>query len=538
MSPSGSVRPPEGPVSWARRWPWLSGLVVAAIFFGLGLFTLHDFGRTWDEELSYRAGLRNLEILPEVLTARADVEWPWVKLTGYQYVMDTLRVWLALKANHIFGWNDDPILGFHLFHLVLATSTILFTFGVALELTGRIRPALLAAVVLATLPKFIAHSQSNPKDVLGLFTCSAAMLAGVSAARSGRLAGYLAAGAVAGLALTSHVVSLFHLPMLAAWILAAGRGTPPRRVLGLGGLLVATAAAAFLSWPWLWPAPWERLRIAYETIRVWDLPMSVLYLGTVYPHATPPLHYFVVSLAVATPLLLLVGAALGVATLARGKTDEEPGRRRLAVFASLWFGALAVAEAFATARYDGVRHLLAILPPFALLAATGLDSVLATIRAMWTRGGWRRGVALAGSATLVLAYVGTLAQLRAIHPYQDAYLNEAVNAAIPGHAEDVFELEYWAGTYKEGGAWLNEHVPGPAAVLAPFAPQVAYHAIDRRFTLINTDHSGGYQGPQYLMLITRKALYTPRIVDVRARLQPIFTIQRQKATLLEIYRLQ
>jgi len=105
-------------------------------------------------------------------------------------------------------------------------------------------------------------------------------------------------------------------------------------------------------------------------------------------------------------------------------------------------------------------------------------------------------------------------------------------------AEDVFELEYWAGTYKEGGAWLNEHVPGPAAVLAPFAPQVAYHAIDRRFTLINTDHSGGYQGPQYLMLITRKALYTPRIVDVRARLQPIFTIQRQKATLLEIYRLQ
>jgi hypothetical protein len=53
-----------------------------------------------------------------------------------------------------------------------------------------------------------------------------------------------------------------------------------------------------------------------------------------------------------------------------------------------------------------------------------------------------------------------------------------------------------------------------------------------------TDHSGGYQGPQYLMLITRKALYTPRIVDVRARLQPIFTIQRQKATLLEIYRLQ
>ena len=125
-----------------------------------------------------------------------------------------------------------------------------------------------------------------------------------------------------------------------------------------------------------------------------------------------------------------------------------------------------------------------------------------------------------------------------IHPYEDAYLNEAVNAAIPGHAEEVFELEYWASTYKEGGAWLNQHVPGPAAVLAPLAPQVAYHAVDRRFTLINTDHADGYSGPQYLMRITRKTLYTPRIVAVRAWLQPVFTIQRQKATLLEIYRVQ
>ena len=153
------------------------------------------------------------------------------------------------------------------------------------------------------------------------------------------------------------------------------------------------------------------------------------------------------------------------------------------------------AEAFATARYDDVRHLLAILPPFALLAGAGLDGLIAAIGRMLTRGGWRRAAALAGTAALVLAYVGTLAQLRAIHPYEDTYLNEAGNAAIPGHAEDIFELEYWAGSYKEGGAWLNQHAPGPAAVLAPIAPQVAYPAVDRRFTLVNTDHADSYAGP-------------------------------------------
>ena len=44
-----------------------------------------------------------------MLTARTDVEWPWVKLTGYQFVLDTLRVWVALRANQAFGWTDDPI---------------------------------------------------------------------------------------------------------------------------------------------------------------------------------------------------------------------------------------------------------------------------------------------------------------------------------------------------------------------------------------------------------------------------------------------
>src|SRR5262245_36703843 len=157
---------------------------------------------------------------------------------------------------------------------------------------------------------------------------------------------------------------------------------------------------------------------------------------------------------------------------------------------------------------------------------------------MLRRPGWPRRVAGAVGVALVLAYLGTLAQLHAIHPYQDAYLNEAVNAALPAHTEEVFELEYWGSTYKEGGAWLNQHVPGTAAVLVPLGPQVAWHYVDRRFTLVNNDQADDYAGSQYLMLITRKALYTPRIMEARARLRPIFTIERQKATLLEIYRLR
>src|SRR5262249_56120820 len=133
-----------------------------------------------------------------------------------------------------------------------------------------------------TVRKVMGHSQNNPKDILGLFTCSATMLAVVGAARSGRLAAYLAAGAVAGLALTSHVVSMFHLPILATWILVTGRGTLRQRAAGLGGLLAVAVASVFVLWPWLWPAPSERVQLAYRTIRVFDLPMGGLYLGPAF----------------------------------------------------------------------------------------------------------------------------------------------------------------------------------------------------------------------------------------------------------------
>ena len=538
MSAQAPLKPAGGGGRSRRWWP---GILLAAAFLGLGIATLGDYGQTWDEKESYEAGRENLRILPRVLAGDPEVAWPWHELTGYQFVFDTLRAAFAGAAErpiHRLSGRDDPLLGFHLFNLLLASGSVALTYALALRLTGRVRPALLSALVLASLPKFIAHSQSNPKDSIGLFVFSAAVLAGATAARSGRVAAWLGAGVVTGLALANHVLSGVLPALLAVWSLLAGHGSLRRRLLGPAVLAAAALPTAFAAWPWLWPAPGERLAAAVERVRTFRVPMGILYLGEIFPQAEVPAHYFAVSVVVATPVLFLAAAAAGVATLVGREGPGRPGRRHLAGLATLWLLSLVAAELAATAHYDGVRHVLPVLPALALLAGAGLDGGLAALAELARAGGRRRLVAGGAAGLLALAYAGTIAQLIAIHPYHDAYLNEATRAVVSGPAEEVFELEYWGGAHKEGAAWLNRRVPGPAAVLVPISPDTTAPYLDERFLLVPEDRVRRYDGPVYLMLITRPPFYSPRVRRLRARLEPVFTVRRQGSTLLEIYRLE
>src|ERR1044072_6734706 len=83
----------------------------------------------------------------------------------------------------------------------------------------------------------------------------------------------------------------------------------------------------------------------------------------------------------------------------------------------------------------------------------------------------------AAAATAVFASVGV--QLIRIHPYQGAYLNEAVNAWLPGRAEDMFEVEYWQQSYKEGAEWLNAHAERDAEIFVAFDTRTADRYLHR-----------------------------------------------------------
>src|SRR5690606_34265872 len=111
-----------------------------------------------------------------------------------------------------------PIRGFHLFHLLLCAASLFLVYRLAVDVSGSVRVGVLSALLLATLPKLVAHSQNNPKDLVALFVYTlflwslerAISRATEPAKETGgpgerlRLLPFAGAGAVLGLAFTSH----------------------------------------------------------------------------------------------------------------------------------------------------------------------------------------------------------------------------------------------------------------------------------------------------------------------------------------------
>jgi hypothetical protein len=248
----------------------------------------------------------------------------------------------------------------------------------------------------------------------------------------------------------------------------------------------------------------------------------VLYLGELYPGADPPWHYSLVLLLVSTPLLLLTCA---VASAGRVRSPQSGPLVGLAL---VWLATLLVADLFASARYDGVRHLLPALPAIALLAAVGLQTI-------WdAAAGARPAVRAAVGTAMAVGALAWAADLVRMHPYHDAYLNGAARLVSGDAPERWTELEIWGASYKEGAAWLAANAEPGATVVVPIAPHCARPYLDNVVKRVPPERG---DAPVYLMFMTRVAKYKDVIRRAEAQLEPVFAIRRGDATLLEIYRL-
>jgi hypothetical protein len=130
---------------------------------------------------------------------------------------------------------------------------------------------------------------------------------------------------------------------------------------------------------------------------------------------------------------------------ARAATSVKIG---VAAFAAVF----PVAYAMAThpVLYDGMRHVLFVLPFLALLAGVGCAALL----------GARMPRALKGAlvAAIALSLGATVRDMVLLHPYESMYFNRTVGGGFK-RASESFETDYWGSSYKEGIDWLvrNHH---------------------------------------------------------------------------------
>lgn len=262
----------------------------------------------------------------------------------------------------------------------------------------------------------------------------------------GHLLRFVGAGALLGFTLSIRSIGLFAGGLVGLYWLLKGRLRKAGFLLPYG---LTAGLATYLTWPYLWPAPYQRF--LRSLLFTGNLEKDTLYWGRVIRSDSLPWHYFPSYLGteLTEPAILLIALGLGMAVwhLLR------PGRNRatLSVILTWIVAPLGAFLAVGGGVYGNIRHLLFVVIPLLILAGVAMERLSS----------WLRRELLLPILSFILLAPGVIGMVR-LHPYQYAYFNAYVGGV--SRAADLHILDRWCTSYREAMAYINEDADTGAVV--------------------------------------------------------------------------
>ena len=315
---------------------------------------------------------------------------------------------------------------------------------------------LIALVLLAACPLYYGHMFINAKDGPFAVTMAIVLLGIVRAFEEyphATPATVALCGVGVGLAVGSRVMGGFAvfdalLPLLLiVAVRSRERGLKPA-LAECGSFLVPFVPAAILAyfvmglvWPWSVLAPLNPFRAADYFSDFFEKPWRELFDGQLILVTDMPRSYVPTLAALKLPELLLalgLGGTVGaIVAAARGKDSGVAIGRRAALIAIVLAATLPILVTILArpAMYNGIRHFVFTLPPFAVLG--GLAGAWIAQRLE------RYGRAAMAAAVVVLA-VGVASpavDMVRLHPFEYTHFNR-IAGGVAG-ARPLYMLDYW-----------------------------------------------------------------------------------------------
>lgn len=450
-----------------RRYAAPVGLAVLLLL--LGFPALDCYNVTWDEALGdFFFGERYLSFFATLDVAYLDFEsdpYPAQRTPDLSVSPFRDRPWEYYPAANLLAAAScallyralgllDPFDAFHASNLGLGAILVAVLY---VWMRRRFDPlaAFVACVFLMTAPRLVAHLFANIKDFPEMVFFTLALFAFESAWRRGSVPGLLGAGLVWGLALGTKANALFLPPIVAVVVLfarrpEAWRGRASALWSSLAGAGLLGGGLAFLLWPYLWPAPVERIGLHLEYI-------GLRLFATRGESVAAPLE----ALLLTTPLPFLLLALAGTyRCLLRIRQREAHDLLALA-WVAVVLGRLHLPNAV---NFDGVRHFLELFPALAVLAGHGTSW---TSRRIATQLPARTGRWIASLFLVLVLLPGAVATVR-IHPLQLAYWSSLAGGLEGARARGLPQAgDYWGTSYRLGMEWLNRHAAPHSALAVP-----------------------------------------------------------------------
>jgi len=542
---------PTQTLRWSNRLPDAFSIGILITIALIAAFTFRDYGLGWDDFTHSQYA----ELLLAFYTSgfRDTRAFSFVNLYMYGGGFDMAAALLA---------NISPFDLFETRRLLGAAVGLLGLFAIW-RLGRRIGgplAGLIALALLATCPLYYGHMFINPKDSPFAVMMAVTLLGMVRAIEEypqPQPTTWLMFGLGLGLSIGSRIMGGFAvlcaLGALALIVAVETEAYGPRRsAVRLGGfmraiapsVLVAVAAMA-LVWPWSVRDPLNLWRTVAYFSKFFEKPWRELFAGELILAPDMPRSYAPVLLGLQLPEILLALAIIGMAwALAMVARPRVPIRRRASFLAIALSASLPIVVAVATrpAMYNGIRHLVFVVPPLALLGGLAGNYLLERARA------YGRPAVIAAFAVLLAGLASPVVEMVRLHPYQYISFNH-FSGGVRG-AEGRFMLDYWGLAFKQASLELREKIsvlgihpedgrPWKIAVCGPHPPaaialgeqyELTWESQGADFAMmLGAFYCAKFDAP-VLVEITREGVVFARVYDIRGRTFPtLFTFPPVKS---------
>jgi hypothetical protein len=408
----------------SHRAFWMSALLALVVFGAI----VPDFGATWDEPQQRGKALRLLSY--------------WAgKTPALHEPIDGAHLYGA--PLDVIAASLEPILP--LDRYVIRHGVIALVGWLGLVLCGWLANRLLgpphgvaAMILLAASPFYMAHAINNPKDLPFATVTTAVLLALTRLSSRPPVLDWASVGILGGLiglglnvrpgALLFFAYVGIVLAYRLSQIARPSPGLIAREGLALGAVVVLALSTGWVGWPWAYGQPLRAPFRAMSELGHFGWGGTVLFAGRDWPGTHLPWDYVPMWFWLVTPPVVLVGLLLS------SRLFKHPERRDAAI--ALWAASLfPIAYVMGThaTLYDGVRHLLFVVPTVTILAAAGWIHAAQSARSRAT-----------AALVIGLFSIGLLEPLwfqARNHPNQTAYVQPL--AGGPANAFARYDLDYW-----------------------------------------------------------------------------------------------
>lgn len=506
-----------------RNLPVFLGVLITFIYLSVNLYTINEYGITWDFTYHFNAGLWHLK-LPQ--TEAGFVMGPSPPLSDTLPVLTKIFFYDKL---HFLNWDA----AYNLYSVVLGSLGIgLLYFFVKSVLNWQI--ALFSSLFLALMPRYLGHLHNNMKDVPQAFFFTLSLFLFWIFYKNQTIRNLLLAAIGFAFAFNSKVNALFipliilaYLIMTFFWKLAVPKlKIPPWKSIMLFYFLLLPVFA-FCLWSIFWPNPVERLLEASHSYTSSTINMPILYYGqTVYSGVNVPWHYPFGILLATTPVItvffILFGTLVCLFQMRKGKIFY--------LFLLLWFF-VPIMRYFKPHMIviDDIRHFLEVIYPLTVLAGIGCYNFFQ----LFTK--FRKL-----KVPVILTVFGYLFfQIVVSHPYQNNYFSESTGG-IKG-AQGKFDIEFWCNAYKNALVYVNRFASNGATVIVPMAPDIAklYIRPDLKINQSPMTYAKttDYQKGEYTIIMNRESFFSwYGLNEYMAMNKPIYKLTLGDIPLVSVYK--